>query len=107
MSNQYGKRGRYTLACPAARTRAVLRRGGWAARARRVTGWGGALAQAASSYKECEALIDAARDAAGDAAFFGAMCPVPPPSYEVDTPRPSPRTKRTRRVPHPHPERSG
>jgi len=23
----------------------------------------------------------------------------PPPSYEVDTPRPSPRTNRTRRVP--------
>jgi hypothetical protein len=25
----------------------------------------------------------------------------PPPSYEVDTPRPTPRTNRTRRVPHP------
>jgi len=25
----------------------------------------------------------------------------PPPSYQVDTPRPSPRTNRTRRVPHP------
>jgi len=25
----------------------------------------------------------------------------PPPSYKVDTPRPSPRTNRTRRVPHP------
>ena len=26
--------------------------------------------------------------------------PPPPPSYQVDTPRPSPRTNRTRRVPH-------
>ena len=25
----------------------------------------------------------------------------PPPSYQMDTPRPSPRTNRTRRVPHP------
>ena len=27
--------------------------------------------------------------------------PPPPPSYEVDTPRPSPRSNRTRRVTHP------
>jgi len=82
---------RYTLACPTARTRAVLRRWGWAERAQWVTGWGGGLAQAASSYKECEALIDAARDAAGDVAFFGAMCPAGP------APLPRPRGRRAGR----------
>jgi hypothetical protein len=30
-----------------------------------------------------------------------ALPPPPLPSYQVDTPRPSPRTNRTRRAPHP------
>jgi len=39
---------------------------------------------------------------ATDAEEIRAHVQVPPPlSYEVDTPRPSPRTNRTRRVPHP------
>jgi len=33
--------------------------------------------------------------------------PDPPPSYQVDTPRPSPRTNRTRRVPHRAPAATG
>jgi len=58
-----------------------------------------------------------ARDAQGALAPVGrpvsppqsqrARPPPRPPSYYVDTPRPSPRTNRTRRVPHPVPPRRG
>jgi len=42
-------------------------------------------------------------DAREDEGRGSSSVTVPPPtlSYEVDTPRPSPRTNRTRRVPHP------
>ena len=43
----------------------------------------------------------ARRDRAAENLLRELMVPPPPPSsYQVDTPRPSPRTNRTRRVPH-------
>jgi hypothetical protein len=41
------------------------------------------------------------RDESGLRALLLRAVPPRPPSYSVDTPRPSPRTNRTRRVPHP------